>query len=284
MSFLPRLFNFLASKPVALRNDPVLIIGVHRSGTSALGGALQSLGLSVGKTVMPPSPDNPLGYYENNVITDLHDQFLAEIGESWSSPHPIHRRHFSGKIAEKYQLRLRRLLGEEFGQERALIKDPRLCQLLPLWAPFLQSDFSKASFVLPVRHPLEVAASMRKRDKFTTGHGLALWTASALEGERATRNSPRFFTTYEQLLAEPVQTVDALARELGLPSSKAAQAVSKQIDPTLRHHVNPTWPADEPHRDMILDIYETLVRHDDKMQARLDDLREKYYRETGVEY
>ena len=54
---------------------------MHRSGTSALSGVLEPLGLTVGKTVMPPNAGNPKGYYENNALMELHaNSWLHRLG------------------------------------------------------------------------------------------------------------------------------------------------------------------------------------------------------------
>jgi hypothetical protein len=138
--------------------------------------------------------------------------------------------------------------------------------------------------VLPIRHPVEVAASMRKRDNFTMGHGLALWTVCALEGERATRGFTRCFTTYEKLLSDPTETVAEVVRKLGLPRGDSAKGISQRIDPSLRHHANPQWPENEPHRELVLGIYEAMIRPEKDMESRLDTLREQYYRARGVSF
>src|SRR5579863_3593312 len=112
---------------------------MHRSGTSAVGGALEALGLTVGKTVMPPDPAgrNPKGFFENLALVELHDRFLAAIGSDWRDIEPLGAGHFEGRAARRFRKELLQLLMEEFGRERPLIKDPRLCRLLPLWLPLI---------------------------------------------------------------------------------------------------------------------------------------------------
>jgi hypothetical protein len=281
MHLLASFFDLFDAPP--LRRDPVFVVGVHRSGTSALAGALSSLGLTVGKTVMPPHPDNPKGYYENKAITDLHDEFLADIGESWSSAHPINPVHFQGERADRFRYDLLMLMLDEFKQhERPVIKDPRLCQLLRLWLPIVQQHLWRASFVLPIRHPVEVAASLRKRDGFTLAQGVALWAVCALEAERVTRRYRRLFTTYEALLQSPLDTMRKVARTVRLNPNEVASSVPNKVDPTLRHHKNLDWPADDPHQKLILDIYQTLLAQDRQMEQRLDVLRRNYYQEREV--
>jgi hypothetical protein len=262
-----------------LRPDPVFIVGMHRSGTSALAGALEALGLSIGKTLMPPDVEgNPKGHFENMAIAELHGRFLEDIGRDWMDACPIKRELFAGRRAQKFRKALPRLLSGEFGHERPLIKDPRLCVLLPLWMPLIQSTFPKTCFLLPVRHPVEVALSLSSRNGLTLSQGLALWTIHVLEAERATRGLARHFSTYSQLLESPVATMQSFAVGLDFSTGDLSAVVERRIDPALRHHSDPPWPPSEPHADLILAVYHALARRADEMEKILDDLREAYWR------
>jgi hypothetical protein len=266
-----------------LRPDPVFIIGMHRSGTSALGGALVPLGLTVGKAVMPPHAErgNPKGFYENLALMQFHDRFLEAIGSIWHDPEPVGQRRFRGFKARRFQKELLRLLGDEFGSERPLIKDPRMCRLMPLWLPLIQEHFPRASFILPIRHPVEVAYSLRQREHFTLDQGLRLWVVHVLEGERTTRGFSRYFTTHVQLMKSPVETVHRLATNLGLATQAVAAAVASQIDAALWHHSELAWPAGEPHENLTLSIYQALVCGEKPEEEVLDRLRQEYYSRVG---
>jgi len=276
------IFELLRLRRV-LRPDPVFIIGMHRSGTSALGGVLEPLGLTVGKAVMPPHPEggNPKGFYENLALMQLHDRFLASIGSVWRDYEPVIRKRFRGGNARRFRKELLGLLIEEFGLDRPLIKDPRLCRLMPLWLPLIKRHFPRARFILPIRHPVEVAYSLRQRDHLTLDQGLKLWVVHVLEAERTTRGFPRLFTTYDQLMQSPVETVLRLAKSLELSEDAVAAAVSRQIDFTLRHHRELPWPAGEPHGELTLAIHQTLVSGEAAREKKLDRLRREYYRRMG---
>jgi hypothetical protein len=266
-----------------LRPDPVFIIGMHRSGTSALAGALESLGLTVGKTVMPPhaGQGNPKGFFENLALTNLHDEFLKSIGSDWQQDEPVRHKRFSSRASRRFQKKLLPLLVDEFGSGRPLIKDPRLCRLVPLWHPLIEEHFPSAQFILPIRHPLEVACSLRKRDQMALSHGLKLWVLHVLEGERTTRGYKRLFASHEQLMQSPLETVDRLAKNLDLCSDAIAANVRDRIDPALRHHKEPSWPAGEPYEDLTLSIHQTLVSDGPGKEEKLDRLRDEYYGQMG---
>jgi hypothetical protein len=254
---------------------------MHRSGTSALGGALSLLGLTPGKTVMIPQKENPKGFYENIPLTELHDKFLASFGSNWQDPDPVGQELFQGDLARRFQKKLLRLLTKEFGANRPLIKDPRLCRLMPLWFPLIHEHFPRAAFILPIRHPVEVAHSLHQDRKLALDQGLKLWAVHVLEGERSTRGFARLFTTYDQLMQSPVETVLRLANGLGLSAEAVPAAVSKQIDLKLRRHKELSWPDGAPFEQWILSIHRALVSGEADMEAKLDKLRQEYYGHMG---
>jgi hypothetical protein len=252
---------------------------MHRSGTSALGGALEALGLTVGKTVMPPSAKqgNPNGYYENLALTNLHNEFLASIKSSWHDHTPVPDKQFSGMTARHFRRELLQLLVREFESGRPLIKDPRLCRLMPLWLPVIKEYFPQAYFILPIRHPVEVACSLNKRDQFPLDQGLKLWVVHVLESEKTTRSFKRLFTTYDQLLKSPMETTVRLAHNLGLATTAVSTVGPDRIDTALRHYTKLSWPAGEPHEDLTLSIHQTLVSDEPDKAEKLDRLRKEYY-------
>jgi hypothetical protein len=275
--------KFKTRPPGVLRPDPVFILGMHRSGTSALGGALEPLGLTVGKSVMSPKQENPKGFYENNSLTELHEKFLDAIGSNWCDLEPLVEQRFQGPVARRFQDKLLRLLIDEFGEGRPLIKDPRMCRLMPLWLPLIKEHFPLACFILPIRHPVEVAHSLRQRGHVTLDQGLKLWVVHVLEAERSTRDFSRRFTTYDQLMQSPAETILGLAKYLGLSTNVDAAAVSKRIDSSLRHHAQPVWAAGEPHEELTLSIHQALVSGETGREDQLDKLRSEYYGQMGWE-
>lgn len=152
----------------------VLILGMHRSGTSAVAGVFRAAGLHVGSTadVMPPTDDNPLGYHERVSVVAENDRLLAQVGATWERP-PVPgalatlRQHESSKVSAL----LRGLLGED-PMRPLVLKDPRIGILLPVWKPAYSGVLSP---VLTVRHPLEIARSLLVRDGMPLAAGLALW-------------------------------------------------------------------------------------------------------------
>ena len=224
-----------------LQRLAILVLGMHRSGTSAISGVLNFLGASIPGDLLPPSEDNKKGFFENRRIVEFHERLLKEFGSRWDDPLPLSTSSLQSLASRGAARELSALLQEEFAdQALVLIKDPRMCRLLPVWLQALAYGERDAVAILPVRHPLEVAASLRLRDAIPRAHGLVLWLQHVLEAEQATRSVTRCFVSYENLLLDWRSTVSKISEEVGLSwpkdSIRAADAIDEFLSTELRHH------------------------------------------------
>jgi glycosyltransferase involved in cell wall biosynthesis len=185
------------------KRKAVIVLGMHRSGTSALTRVLSLAGLALPQHLLQPNVDNEKGFWESDVICNCQDEFLEKIGSSWDDPRPIGAHIYESSIAKNFEKDLERVILEEFDQSPLfVIKDPRICRLLPLWIRVFKTMDIDPYFVLTIRHPDEVAASLFKRNQFSHEKSLALWCTHTLEAERETRGYPRIFTRYDTLLQD----------------------------------------------------------------------------------
>lgn len=230
----------VAGTPTAL-----LVLGMHRSGTSALARVLDLLGVELG-------PGGETEGREHREIVRLHDELLEALGSSWDDPRPLPAERQLGDEARPYRDRLRRVVERDFAG-RALwgLKDPRLCRLVPLWRSLLEGLGHSPRFVLLARPAAEVAASLRKRDAFAEAKSDLLWLEHLLAAERDTRGTRRAFLTYDGLLGDGCGSLARIARQLGLDRRAAIEATESGIetflDPGLRHHRRPGTLRDPEH-------------------------------------
>jgi len=154
----------------------VLVIGMHRSGTSALAGALDAMGFEAGPSddLMEGDEGNPQGYFELRSIASLNDEILSHYRGRWDSPPLFAPGWEHDHAARAYATRARDALAEVYASEAYVLKDPRISLLLPLWRQV--TDASTCAIVI-VREPLEVASSLTRRNGLPTASGLALWAA-----------------------------------------------------------------------------------------------------------
>lgn len=190
----------------------ILILGPHRSGTSLVTRLVAELGFQPGSDLVPPRSDNPEGYWEHRGAVDNHNRFLRDVGRSWSDPTPMKPGDFSGPEAARARSAIAEIVDADFrGPERWVLKDPRLCRLLPLWQDPLDQWGESVAFVHVVRSPLASAASLHRRDAVRLETALLLWLRHVLEAELTTRGRPRLWLSMESIADNPGRETDRLA-------------------------------------------------------------------------
>ena len=223
------------------RATAIVVAGMHRSGTSALTRVLNLLGLDLPAGMYPAGDDNPLGFWEPLAVVEAHEEFLASIGSSHDDMSALPDSVFTTAGAHAFENRLVGLLEQEYGGSRGfVVKDPRICRLLPIWCSALERFGAEPHFVLPVRNPLEVASSLKERNGYSTTKSLLLWLRHVLEAERHTRSRPRSVVAYEDLLRDWRSSVDRVAFELGVAWPRSSHVAYAEIEtflsPRRRHH------------------------------------------------
>lgn len=232
----------------------LIVLGMHRSGTSALTGMLHRLGVTLGERLMPATNDNPRGYWEHADIVKMHERLMAALGWGWEDTRSLPPGFETSEAGEIARGELTALLHRDFaGVALWGVKDPRLCRLMPLWAPLLAAERVEPRYLLAVRHPLDVAASLATRDGIGIARGLLLWLGHLLDAERATRGTKRVIVHYEDLVgARGWRAVaDRIAAELGIAwPCRDEAAVDGFLAPELRRRRDsdvagglPSWIA-----------------------------------------
>ena len=213
---------------------------MHRSGTSAFGGSLARLGVAFGDRLAPPAPDNEKGFWEHPEIVALHDQLLHRLGSKWDDDSRLPAGWPKRKETRAIQAALTSLVVRDFADKNVFgIKDPRLSRLLPLWLPIFTKLAVKPCFVVMVRHPWEIAESLRKRNGIPLQRSVLLWLHYTLEAERSTRGQTRWFVRYDELLSNAAPVLASILRTLNLPQ-RSAEAIQRKLggflERSLRHH------------------------------------------------
>jgi Uncharacterized protein conserved in bacteria len=219
----------------------VLVVGMHRSGTSALSGLLGNLGCDLPATLMEKTERNPKGYFESKKIHDFHEEIFSQAGTSWDDFRPFPEAWLESSKSAEYVARAQELVQSEFGSSRLFVlKDPRICRLMPFWLEVLENLYITPLVVHIIRNPLEVAQSLRDRDQIDTSYGALLWLNHILEAERGSRALTRSFTSFEKLLSNWGGETKRLEQELGLSWSRFStdnvQDLESFIDPNLKHY------------------------------------------------
>ncbi|AQS85129.1 MAG: hypothetical protein ABF876_09760 [Acetobacter aceti] len=232
------------------REKRVIVILGARSGTSALSGTLSLLGAGLPQNLMQANWANPKGYFEPQDIAELHDEILASVGSSWSDWREFPRDWFRSEAAAHYTARLTAMFLEDYRNASGLciLKEPRICRLLPLWAEVFQTAGVAPLFCFIDRAPDEVAASLAARDGSSIEQGLLYYIRNHIESERDTRTARRVFVQYDALLNDWREGVGRINQALGTSfplESTAATQVDDFLERNLRNqNAGQTEPAD----------------------------------------
>jgi hypothetical protein len=223
------------------RRSAILVLGMHRSGTSAMARVLNLLGADLPEGLIGPAADNPRGFWESQELLALHDELLAAGGSSWDDWTPLAPDYLETSIAHRFRARLLAWLEANFGGSRLfVIKDPRMCRIVPLWRSILQEFSATVRVVIPIRNPIEVAASLANRDGLSTAWSLLIWLRYVLDAERETRDLPRSIIRFGDLLHDRRRVLATMRRRLAIKWPRPAAAARAEIDEFLslaeRHH------------------------------------------------
>lgn len=218
----------------------VLILGMHRSGTSCFAQMLSRAGVPFGGPLLTESrPDNPDGYWEHAEVVAIHEELLDLLGRALGTPdaaleYPRDWLLWPETLSAKARLAdvIRR---EVEAQGLWAVKDPRLMRFLPLWREILDDLSLPFATVLCLRNPDEVAASLSVRNGFDRPRGLALWVRHSADVMHDLPAGPDAVVDYDDLFERPVETLRAVAARLGLDRPAVAVAAGC-LRPELRHH------------------------------------------------
>ena len=230
-----------ASEKSLAKSTAVCVLGMHRSGTSALSGLLSLAGVDFGQNLTPADKNNPKGYFENDDIWRVHHDLLKEIGSDWADIRNFNADWQQSKAVESALLLLSEILQQDFSSKTLWgIKDPRMCRFFQIWHPLLENFDADPRIIIVVRHPFEVANSLNVRDGISHAHGLALWLRYTLDTERDTRGLRRAVQDYSDLCQGWRSEISRLniELELSLPESSPEMgvAIDSFLDGSLNHH------------------------------------------------
>jgi len=270
------------ARPVAL-----FVLGFGRSGTSALTRVLSLCGPALPTGLLGATSSNRRGYWEpraaihlNEVILRRHgdsayDLKLAQAGEAVGS------RQDADSIAE-----IKAFFSTLPVAPVVVIKEPKITTVSDLWFTAARLAGFDVATVIAVRHPQECIGSVEKRTRHQIGIGSspelvsAWWLKYSLLAERQTRNVPRVFVEYSNLMADWRREVKRISTALGIDlDDQDEAAINDFLQPELRHHRH-SRPVTEPFgTDWIGTTYEAMsaaARDEPWDESALDRVFEAY--------
>jgi len=257
---------------------PVCITGMHRSGTSLVANLLRSCGLYLGKEdeLLPPSPDNLDGYWENRRFVGISDEILITLGSAWDSPStsaaevwPFEERFNSLRVRAE-------ILVEEFTEHEPWgWKDPRTSLTLPFWQslngmlmPFWLGRGQRLKIVVCLRDPMEVFQSLQARHFTPSLSGLDLWLTYNRRILDTVLPEDRIVTHYDAYFENPCDELKRVLDFAGLAvSPEVIQKSARIVSSSLRHkRSSVTSQSTANVNSEVIDLYEALCTEANHLQ------------------
>jgi hypothetical protein len=245
----------------------VLLLGMHRSGTSAIARGLGALSVYLGNDFLDAQPENPTGYWEDKGIVALNERLLGALGLKWDDTRPIDRRAFERRRVRVLRRDAIRYLNRTFTSEPLWgFKDPRTIRVLPFWQRALRDCNVDDSYVVAIRNPRSVAASLFARQKMDADTAYGLWLAHMVPFFTEVIGKPFVVVDYDLMMKDPGAQLERIGHRLGVPfeagSVEIDGFVSGFLDASLRHSIfepddfDDGSPVARLTRDAYLRLYE----------------------------
>jgi hypothetical protein len=264
----------------------VLVAGSGRSGTSLFAGIMKRLGYTVPGPEVPADETNPRGFAESQWVVDFHTRLLrrADVQTADARPSAWAQAARVG-LDDAVAAELRTWLVRQ-PSEHLIVKDPRISWFAPLWRRCAAELEVAPRFVTMLRHPAEVIDSKQRwyggrQSEISRAAG---WLNQTLFTERATRESPRVFIRYDELLLDWTRAVGHAAETLDLEpvrsaSPQAMRTVHEFVDQGLRRSLG-NWDGlalPEDLRALCDEVWRLIAGADpEDVTDRLDALRGAY--------
>lgn len=219
----------------------VVVLGMHRSGTSAVTRSLQALGVALGDRIMPAAEgNNAKGFWEDIDLNALNVEMLAAVACDWQNPAMLGASDVEALCKQGFLLRAVEMLRSKtvntpiFG-----FKDPRVAKLLLFWKKVFEHCQFDVAYVLPVRNPLSVYKSLAARDGMSAEHAYFLWLGHVLGSLADSAGARRTLVDFDRLMQSPKRELERMAAQLDLAVDPAElESFEDQfLDQGLRHSV-----------------------------------------------
>ncbi|WP_281241759.1 sulfotransferase family protein [Thalassotalea agarivorans] len=234
------------------------MVGMHRSGTSAISGLLDRLGIFMGKHLYGPQKGvNEKGFFENAKIVEFNDVLFDAKVQAWDDPYAIEQSESIDPVYASYENVASDLLRSEYqGHDLWGMKDPRTSLHLAFWHNIFSNNAITPHYLLMLRNPMEVAMSLEKRDGFLIEHSLRLWINYTLSSILTIRSAKHIVVDFNQLIANPEQVLADITKAFDLSGSAGA---SDFIEKSLRHNSS-LVESDTEIGKIATALYQTLLQ------------------------
>jgi O-antigen biosynthesis protein len=209
----------------------LLVLGMHRSGTSALTRGARVFGANFSGRLVDAQIDNPKGFWEDADLMALHQEIFEALGMAWNrltpvSPAEVRRLEALGFRGKAEQLLRTKMAG---GGDIHAFKHPRMAKLFPFWKEVFATGDFEVICLLAVRNPLSVARSLTSRNGTGKTYSCLMWLSHVIPSLFVPDPSRAIVVDYDRLLTNPSVEIQRIATRFGF-SVDAAELEEYQND------------------------------------------------------
>lgn len=223
----------------------VVVLGMHRAGTSVTTNLLNAFGLPLSDDLMEPTEQNAKGYFESTEISRIHDEIFAAMGMQWMTSSlvmPFAMNWWRASRIQELKRQLADIVQREISRHRGLwgFKDPRTVRLLPLWLELIEELRLDPRFLLVTRNPGDVAKSLFSRDQIDPLYAEILWLEHNADAVLGLHGKVDAIVEYSRWMSDPLEQAQYMLERLHLDWKGEPEEIKRITDevvsPDLRHH------------------------------------------------
>ncbi|MFZ0832157.1 MAG: sulfotransferase family protein, partial [Mycobacterium sp.] len=260
----------------------MFVLGVGRSGSSALTRVLSLCGGTLPAGMRRADWNNPRGYWEPRATLSLNEAILRRQGSAGFdfSLRLLEEGAFDADEKAACIAKMGAFLNRLPVAPLVVIKDSYITNLSGMWFEAARVTGLDVTAVITVRHPHEVIASQAAAGPMSPELTSAVWLKYALLAERHTRGLPRVFVSYANLLHDWRRELTRISKTLAIdlhPRDKPA--IEEFLTPELRHQRHSGPVTERFGADWLPAVYEAMhaaARDEPWDESVLDRVFEEY--------
>ncbi len=197
----------------------VLVLGMHRSGTSLCSHILSALGVDMADDI-GVDVGNDMGHWERWEIAEFHDRIFSLFNRDYWGPFhdfilPV--AWWADPRVAQIRCEIAAFLKKRMGDAYFGFKDPRTVRLMPVWHQIFNELKLAPKLVLCLRNPAQIARSLKARDGLDPEIGEYRWLVHMIDFFRYASNFDFCTVEYEEWFNNPSANIGKLQKFLGLP-------------------------------------------------------------------
>ncbi|HVE44545.1 MAG TPA: hypothetical protein VNC84_05365 [Gammaproteobacteria bacterium] len=219
----------------------VVVLGMARSGTSAIASGVNAIGVNFGKHLEKPNALwNPKGFWEDlDIVFKINRGVLYALRQDWFEVHQFEESWQQHESLANLKKSAKDILIDRFTDTDYFgFKDPRTAMTLPFWQDIFSQLALNESYVISLRNPLASAYSYQRVSGADLEVGLLMWIMHLMPAITHTHGKKRLMVNYDTLLAKPREELMRIKQKLALPdfaSHHIDHYVEGFLDKKLQH-------------------------------------------------